>query len=173
MPTPNIFNTEIYSTREEYELITHKPCPVYDPTIPDKSWEILDIAGDDEGNYVYKSFNYETNTGNKIAYGTDGQPKVRTYRVPIDQAKKVNIPPRGPGILDHPNLKGEWPVPIKPLLAGQRYSTPSPFSLPIVVDTPIPGPAVITTGGNEEILQELKSIKNVLNIILNRLDELG
>jgi hypothetical protein len=115
----NLYLFPVYQTREAYQKATGKEAPLYDASKPVKSWFDPKAAENPRRKLVYDSVLALADNGQVLA-DTDGKPLLEPLLIDREQAAAVNIPPKGPGILDAPQTGIEIPVPLRPLEAKEE-----------------------------------------------------
>ena len=123
----NLFPT--YGSREEYTAKTGKPCPEWDGTKHPKIWEdpnakkVFMVAGTQYTLYANTFVKYD-----EVLH----QPVWDQLGIPVDEAKTVNIPPKGTGQTNVPGAdQPEIPCPMR-LLADDEIIKPVFGGIPMV-----------------------------------------
>lgn len=119
-----------YQTREEYEKVTGKPAPPYNPDLPAKHWE--DPSPKTQGRFVLYMNILATNEENEVLVGEDGNPFFEPMSLPVAQAKTVNIPPKQAA--NEPGNKFVIQPPCRDLEGDERlvFQPGVPFRVPMV-----------------------------------------
>jgi len=104
----NLFPT--YATREDYEARTGKPCPAWNPNRQPKVWEDPNARKV----FVVGSVPHMLYDRVFLDFDANGLPIWDQLGLPVEEAKTVNIPPRGPGDTNIPGAdKPEVKVPMR------------------------------------------------------------
>lgn len=115
----NLYRFPVYQTRDAYRQATGQEAPPYDPTKRLKAWFDPDAATNPRRKIVYDNVLSINDQGHAIA-GPDGKPMLEPLVIDRDEAGRVNIPVKGPGIPDAPFTGPEWPVPLRPLESNEE-----------------------------------------------------
>jgi hypothetical protein len=110
----NLYLFPVYQTREAYKQATGQDAPPYDPAKRLKAWFDPTAASNPRLKIIYDTVLSMDDQGHAIA-GPDGKPMLEPQVIARDEAGRVNIPVKGPGIPDQPYTGPEWPVPLRAL----------------------------------------------------------
>ncbi len=110
----NLHLFPVYQTREEYKQATGQEPPPFDPTKDFKAWFDPQAAANPKRKIVYENVIAYAANGVPLV-GPDGKPMLEPLMIDRDFAGIVNIPPKGPGMLDPVGTGMEIPVPLRAL----------------------------------------------------------
>ena len=116
-PFDTVFLFPYYSTREEYEKATGRPCPPWDDTKPPKYWFDPKANEAPRKLVVYDTVLAISENGTLLRDETNNHPQLDMLVLTKEQAAVVNIPAKGVNAGHVPNAdKPEVPMPLRPLL---------------------------------------------------------
>lgn len=165
-----------YQTREAYKLLTGRDAPTYDPTLPVKGWEDLDIRNDENRRVLVIDVMYNYT----IARFADDSPVTFPDQSVVLQPKmvdkvfagRVNIPPKS---VDQPSLPaphGEIYTPLRALKPTERIVSTA-FGMHVedseITDPQANEPAPATGGLTFEEAAMLRQTFNYVEKIFQRL----
>ncbi|MBI3207765.1 MAG: hypothetical protein HYZ37_02545 [Candidatus Solibacter usitatus] len=114
-----LFLFPVFQTREAYFKATGKEAPAYDETKDIKSWFDPNALENPRRKIVYDRV--LAIAANKAPIpGPDGKPMLEPMVIDRELAATVNIPPKGPGIVDAPQTGYEIPVPLRAVDAEEE-----------------------------------------------------
>lgn len=107
-----------YQTREQYVELTGKQPPPYNPNLPIKCWEDLDVKNKTA---TYQFYYVLAIKDNQPRLDSNGKMYFELYPVRTEHAKVVNIPPKGFDVpQDHSAVMWEVPMPCRDLKEGEK-----------------------------------------------------
>lgn len=110
-----------FQTREEYNKFTGEEPPTWDPLKPPKYCYDAKALGSSRRNVVYDQVLAVSEENGMAKIGLDGKPYFEIMVLPKEEAARVNIPPKGPGVSNVPGAdQPEVPVPLRPLEADEE-----------------------------------------------------
>lgn len=115
----NLYLFPVYQTREAYQAATGMETPPYNPNKRIKSWFDPEAATSTKRTIIYERTLVASDSGMPLA-GADGKPLLDVLAISREDAAAVNIPPKGPGILDQPVMGTEVPVPLRELSTNEE-----------------------------------------------------
>lgn len=104
----------VFQTREAYKQATGMDAPPYDTNKPIKSWFDPAAMSNPKRKIIYDNVIAFADNGAPLT-GPDGKPVLEPLMLDREDAARVNIPIKAPGLPDQPVTGLEIPVPLRPL----------------------------------------------------------
>ena len=119
LPLSDFYMFPYYSTREQYEQITGKTCPPFDPNKQVKYWE--DTAATSAGRRVLVYERVATDLKGAVRM-VNGKPAFQELVLLSTEAALVNIPDKRPGMTPNVGDGIEVPPPMRALPGGYELA---------------------------------------------------